>query len=176
MFEKHKKHLKLVESDPEFIEAFNKLPNYSDETLEQYQNLAMEFAVYVEELMHMKHGYKMSDFSKPYVIVPSAEKDGTVAVFVDPKATKQEYLEAWVDVQKLRKSLGTESTKRKFGEKPELIYAIFRARRKGNTFTEIFHMYKERSLQNYDGPNKQFKDVEELTWYYSRRSPDKLYE
>ncbi len=176
MFEKHKLHVKQVESDPEFIKALKKLPELSKDSIEQFENIAMEYAIYIEEIEYIKSGIKMSEFKRPYVSVGSASNRGTIFVFVDSQATKDEYIKAWDKVVEGRIEVGVKPTKRKQNENPELVYSIFRARIKGYKFSEIFENYKTGKLQNYTGPNTQFDTAEELIWFFSKHNPDKLYE
>lgn len=176
MFEKHQEHIKFVESDPEFIEALSDLPEYSESTTEQYQDLAVKFAIYIDELLYIKASNVMSDYKKSYVVVPTKNRAGAVVVIIDPQATKQEFIDSWTEIKRVRESLDVEPTKRKPKEKSELVYSVFKARRNGESFKAIFDKYKSRKLVHYTGSNKQFDTHEELKWYYSKHRPDKLFQ
>lgn len=58
--------------------------------------------------------------------------------------------------------------KRSVAENSQLLYAIFKARKKGKTFTEIFNKYCDSNLEYYIGKKPVHDTVKSLQNYYYR--------
>jgi hypothetical protein len=83
--------------------------------------------------------------------------------------TKAELLEEWEQFERYKKLLGqTTPTKRKPPENPSLLYTMFKARRRGETFGKIFEQYSTGKLPGYSGSTTQFTSEDSLERYYQR--------
>lgn len=116
-------------------------------------------------------------------IIPLAHQERTATMSVDlntgefvlrfqPNTTRAELLETWNEFEKFRNSTSSPAaSKRKPPESPSLIYAIFRARQRNNTFREIYALYTSGQLPGYTGSREQFNSEDSLERYYNKFKP-----
>ncbi|HVW99797.1 MAG TPA: hypothetical protein VHA52_05115, partial [Candidatus Babeliaceae bacterium] len=82
---------------------------------------------------------------------------------------KSEWDDTWKAIQLARASRGIPLTRNRHPENPELIYAVFKARMKGDTFRTIFRKYQDGTLIGYkDVPSNQYKSEDSLESYYRK--------
>ena len=93
-----------------------------------------------------------------------------------PKTTLQQIVNDWPFIQEYMTAMFSSTyTKSKSPENPELIYAVFKARAKGLTFTEIFKMYQHGKLKGYKSTNTtQYSNEDSLERYYRKYMPKPL--
>jgi hypothetical protein len=75
-------------------------------------------------------------------------------------------------VQKVKLQFN-EPQKLKPPENPTLIYAVFKERKKGKKFREIFDLYQNNKLPGFNGSASQFQSEDALERYYRKYSPSK---
>lgn len=100
-------------------------------------------------------------------------KKGLFSLEFEPSITKAEFLDNWKSFTSTWQLIynTNNKTRRRAPENTQLIYSIFKARQKQNTFREIFTLYSTGKLECFDGPSSQFKDEESLERYYRKYSP-----
>jgi len=164
-------HIYHVYNDPDFINDFNKLDIDEDDTREIRKKYAItgfdllffdvRNIIYLEKNVESKSGLTFNHNIKKYVLT------------FDMTITKSEFLEFWNEFAAFRDTMiGKPSTKRKPPENHELIYAVFKARKK-LTFPEIFELYSAKQLPLYSGSCNQYKNEESLERYYNKYKPGK---
>lgn len=99
------------------------------------------------------------------------EEDGRMIVELESYITYQRYHDLWKNVLEHKKKLLTKP-RRRAPESPKLIYAVFKARKKGLSFPELFRLYSSGKLPYFRGSTNQFKDEESLERYYDKYKPD----
>jgi hypothetical protein len=90
-----------------------------------------------------------------------------------PKTTLQQITNEWNFIQEYMTAMfHSTNTKSKSPENPSLIYAVFKARANGLTFTEIFRQYQDGVLKLYSGTNtNQYSSKDSLERYYRKYMP-----
>lgn len=98
-----------------------------------------------------------------------------IAAILPLSIKKKEYIEAWNLIRELQLEHRLKQKKVKGPERPDLIYAIFKARMGQKTYREIFNDYKAKSLPGYSGsPTRSLYTVELLKQYYLKYRPKQL--
>ncbi|MDQ5913927.1 MAG: hypothetical protein QG623_546 [Patescibacteria group bacterium] len=98
-----------------------------------------------------------------------------IAVVLPLNIKKKEYIKAWELVNEVQIEKQVKKTKVKSTEKPDLVYAIFKARTSGESYRSIFESYQKESLNKYLGrPNQSLNTVDLLKQYYLRYRPKEV--
>lgn len=105
--------------------------------------------------------------------------DGHPCYVIGPKTTLKDIQDDWPEIAEWRSWRFTRNytpnksaTRRKSPENPELVYAIFKARRHNKKYSEIYVLYSKGKLDNYHGNTSQFNDEESLERYYRKYMPE----
>jgi hypothetical protein len=89
-----------------------------------------------------------------------------------PKTSLQQIAQDWDRIQEIMIATYTSvKTKSKSPENPALIYAMFKARATGLTFTKIFRQYQDGELAGYKGSTSQYSSKDSLERYYRKYMP-----
>lgn len=90
---------------------------------------------------------------------------------------KSEFMKAWDDMQRMKamnRGAQLSVTKRKPAQNQQLIYAIFKARKQGQPFRQIFELYSHQALPGYLGKKPIYSTKEALAAYFHKYDPSKL--
>ena len=164
-------HVYYVYKDKDFVKACKAI----DKTNEPYvrHKIAKDFSItpwdvfYYEtsKIIYLGHNIKRNG---EMTFDPKQKK---YILKFDFEITKSEFMEYWEMFARIRKTfVGELKVKRKPPENPELIYAIFKARKK-HTFRRIFEMLSNGKLPSYSGSPNQFKSEDALERYYNKYKP-----
>lgn len=187
-------HAYWVYQDTEFIKIMKKLSRIKDahEAKTIREVLAKEYAISTERIISWGLSYHMSES------VPNNISDSTTEILFDfeeggevfnlslkKSVTKAEYLKMWDYFVVWRNHVikKPQRARKKPPENTQLLYAIFRARSNGLTFTQIYGLYSDDRLPLYEGvlgihnTNQKrqrlpFGDSESLARYYRKYRPD----
>lgn len=98
----------------------------------------------------------------------------SVFVRISPRASKDDFINSWPDIEVFQSLLWDDHkpTKNKLPLETDLIYAVFRARRKGMPFSKIFRLYQDGKLPKYEHSTGQFNSADSLARYYRKYQPD----
>ena len=111
------------------------------------------------------------DTSAELVFNPRTRKG---AIRFNAFTTRAEILEQWKSFEYQQKELYKISeTKRKGPKEPDLIYAIDRARLRGETFYQIYDQYIAGTLPGYLGEPTRFIYYKSLARHYNKFKPGK---
>lgn len=123
--------------------------------------------------------------------VQIVEDERGLLLIIRPNTQQNDIIEAWDEIEKAKrdfyqKIISTseggipdvlarfKGTINKPIKNPELIYAIFRARRKNASFGTIFKQYQKGELPLYKGEKSdRFKITKDLESFYDKQKPDK---
>jgi hypothetical protein len=179
-------HLYYVYSDPDFISRINKLknpPSGSDRIDSDwrvpYQKLAEEFSInYIDVYRFKMHGMNALLIGVGIIgsgIVMRHKDIDAIQVTLKKDITQKEYYALWGKIKEVQtKVLKVRPTKRKAPDEHQLIYAVYRARKRGLTFRKIFSEYQNGNLDLYfNMPTQKFSSEDDLEKYYRLYRPDK---
>lgn len=170
-------HVYFVYNDPDFVAECVALDRMSPQN--GYAKIASKYAITPYDVFFF-------DIRKKLYLSENLKRKG--ALSFDPSTkkfmltfdftiTRAEFLEFWDKFSSIQEALTqrkhSNTKKRKPPENPELLYAIFKARSKSNTFSQIFTMYSTGQLPHYLGSTGQFKSEDSLERYYSKYKPGK---
>jgi hypothetical protein len=89
-----------------------------------------------------------------------------------PRTTLQQITNDWGMIQEfIGATYGGTDSKSKSPENPQLIYAVFKARAAGLTFTKIFRQYQDGELLGYKGSTRQYTSKDSVERYYRKYQP-----
>lgn len=190
-------HLYYCFTDKDFLrdiekmrKSFEELPKETDQTrffphwlklslAPQWKDFLDKYSIDMAEAML----YLRGDWKKGFVFAKLEENMGWVRINEQNKTiemtltsfiTRDRYLKLWKEVAKSKTTLASNSTRRRAPEYPELIFAVFKARRFGKkTYSQIFSDYKNKRLKGYTGPTLRFDTKDDLKAYFLRYNPDK---
>ena len=166
-------HIYHVYSDPDFIKEIDRLDPAADRDKE-YQKIAKSFDISIQDVFWFDMSrilYTENNVARKGIITPDFKNKKMTLTF-DFSMTKTELLEIWGDFETMRKGLaGVVKSKRKPPEYPKLIYAIFKARKAGHTFKEIYGMYSRNELPQYSGATTRLQSEDDLERYYDKYKP-----
>ena len=176
-------HLYLVYSDPEFVATVENLAEPPDSPFAEgdwrlpYKDLSREYkvsylSVYLFK-MHRLEALVLGAKLLPAGLVRYNEREGVIEIKARKDIVQQEFYELWKQVDSIKQNeLGLKPTKRKPPENPQLIYAIFKAKKSGLTRKQIFNKYKSGELDYYrHKPSIQFDNEYSLDDYYLNYQP-----
>lgn len=97
---------------------------------------------------------------------------GNPFIKIDLEITKEDFMQLWKQLskEKAAKHKG-KIPKNKLPEYNELLYAIFKARRKGTSFGEIFSLYSAKKLPYYSKLVSSIDSEQKLKDYYYKFGP-----
>lgn len=119
--------------------------------------------------------HRISNFDFPFRYIETQGDE--VIVAIPGSITRAEYLQAWSEVEdmlireEVRQARNT--SRRRSPENTQLIYAIFKARKRGKKFSEIFELYQTKQLDQYKKSSTQFSSSDSLERYYNKYKPDR---
>lgn len=113
------------------------------------------------------------DFDEPLISSEVDSGSDSIVVRFRSDITRDDYVASWNDIQRHLKLHGykTSNNRRKPPQETKLIYAIFKARQRGNTFNQIFWQYQQGNLPGYSGSSTQFISEDSLERYYRKYKP-----
>jgi hypothetical protein len=161
--------------DEEFWEAISALPPYDfkKQLGSEYLDIGSMFGLPWSVVMavHINPEWAKSYTPEliPGVQVRYDEGSGEFEIGATEHVTRQMWDEAWVRIQqiKVEKKLVT-TTRQRPADNTQLLYAIFRARKAGNTWQAIFDACCSGVLQNYPHKLKAFITAESMRRYYAK--------
>jgi len=190
---KYDYHLRSVLNDPEFRKEVQALNDKHEELAlssgEKYQNGLAKFPELYEKTASLEwsaisdkyhiddltisiylHGYYYDEHWPVggYVNLLESSTD-SIILNLNASVTYKEYVALWKVVQKHKSNYGT-NQRRRNPENTELIYAIYKARKK-LTFRAIFGLYSSGNLPFFHGSSSQYKDEDSLERYYDKYKP-----
>lgn len=134
--------------------------------------IADDFYILSEDIMH--YLLDMSERGYPTyrnkAFLQTDEKRKTMNLRLKADIKKDEFEALWKRVSLAQKSMDTKiSTRKRPPENYQLVYAITKARMKGDTMPALYKAYKNGTLPGYNG-SKSF-DQTEFNHYYSKYAP-----
>ena len=179
-------HLHWVYNDPDFITSVEELnpppkPTYGADKKwkKPYEALESQYCLGPGDVIRFKlQGYRgilIGSGLTGYGWVWYNKKNDSIELAVNKKITKKEFISLWGRIKTIQTNeLRIKPNKRKPPENSQLIYAVFKARKRQITFKKIFKMYQEGTLDYYSSKSSsQFKSEDLLERYYDRYRPDK---
>lgn len=96
---------------------------------------------------------------------------------IGPKTSLQDIVDDWAFIKDYRHAMyfgkgDSAIVRNKSSEQPELVYAIFKARSRGLTFSVIFNEYAQGILSGNTIKHASFSNAESLERYYRKYKPD----
>jgi len=179
-------HHYFLYRDPEFVAAIKRTQRQLDSKYhngigldsqlisasdrDELSRLAWEFGTDIWGLAYFAAGYHQKGY--PLHVPVSVDTDNkTITLTIGKHTTIEHVKEAWYWVEAYKKQLyGTPRPKSKELLYPGLVYAVFRALKKGKTMPQIFKLYEASSLPLYD-KKPIFDTVAELSRYYNKYKP-----
>ena len=171
-------HISFLANDKQFkddVDNVKKLQASSPTNAQKAtQGLADKWGISIEDLqlfilpLYLEIRHKTtSTYFDPWT--------GKGAINFTHKTTRAELLEEWERLEHVQlKVWNMSKTKRKSPAYPLLLYAVFKARKRRDTFPTIFNAYKTGSLTGYSGDKKMFDTVKELEDYYHQHYPKNI--
>lgn len=180
-------HLFNVYKDPEFIRKVKNLPPIPA-ALERaakglgwrkpYEDLAHEFHIkYIQVYLYKGHGMNallVGANLLPKGIARHNSEERLIELKLMENITQEDFYELWQEVDRIkREDIRLIPTRRRPPDDTDLIYAIFKARKKGLTFKQVFQHYQDGSLEYYlDKPRNQFASEDALQAYFYKYRPN----
>lgn len=177
-------HLHWVYLDPEFRKKVAQLkepPRHikdkGDSWRQPYQELAEEFCVDYGDVFSFKRNGKQAIVLRAGLVMNGFafyKKDwDCIQIQVRKDVTKKDFLDLWRQVHHIQKTvLKLKTTRRKAPENSQLLYAIFKARKRGDKYSKIFKDYERGTLKYFEGKSAgQFLAQEDLERYYRKYMP-----
>lgn len=165
-------HLVNVYKDSEFIEDVSKLPkSLKGVDTKLVSIIAEKYAITKNDIQFYQGGYyPQHGFyrkkRKPFKLVDMTEE--YITIRYDVNITKEDFNQSWVQfVDRLKES----DTKNKLPVFDELLYAIFKARKNGLSFGEIFKQYSSKKLPYYLKTVSGIDSEQKLKDYYAKFQP-----
>jgi hypothetical protein len=142
--------------------------------LSEIRRLAKKYAITVEEVKNYFYGNGymgvISRVNKPFYISRAGNK---YTVRFDDEITKEDFLQIWKRVAADKKrGYGGKFPKNKLPVYDKLLYAVFKSRKKGLSFGEIFEKYTLRTLPYYEKGPISISTEEKLKDYYYKFGPE----
>jgi hypothetical protein len=171
-------HLLQVMADPEFRYAVTAIKEFESRGLssdEQGQamreRLAEQYSIPIASLNQVMLPLHIDPTQKTVEL--SFETDtGKGTISFDITTSRAELIEEWRNFEAYRRRMfPVKQTRRKPPENPQLLYAIFKARRSGRKFPDIFRAYSAGNLDDYRGSSSQFSDEDSFEAYFHKYYP-----
>jgi hypothetical protein len=140
------------------------------------QELLDKYAVSQEVLDRSLTGDLTGSQFDPVMSTVVDQENKSILVRFRADITKRDYFEGWEEVYKHLKFHGFKNnkTRSRAPDETQLVYAIFKGRRQGLTYKEIFTLYKAVSLPYYDSEaTGYFLTQEDMERYYQKYRPDR---
>lgn len=142
----------------------------------QFYQLALKYAIHVNDIKIFLMGRHRTGMvygaRRTYNLRPDISGDWIANIPVD--ITKEDYTKMWNEIKR-NKSLQFQKKvpKPKPATHDQLLYAIFKARLRNETFTEIFKQYEAKTLPYYvGGSNRMFLNAQDkFEEYYRKYKP-----
>lgn len=95
-----------------------------------------------------------------------------ITIEFTPFTSRAEVLEQWQKFESIRASMfPVKPTKRRTVQQPDLVYAIFKCRQRGETFAKIYTLYETGKLPGYGGSTDTYVGEDALEKYYQANKP-----
>jgi hypothetical protein len=133
--------------------------------IKQIEGLAKNSGVSVRTV---ELGLKYSKWfpQKAFNSIPSVNvEDGQVVVRLNGVMKLSDIKDVYPTIVELQKELPDYLDRNRSGEKPALIYAIYKHRLKGLTFSQIYKLYENANLSGYTGPTSITGEDNLERWY-----------
>lgn len=170
-----------VYNDPEFQKESHKLPTANinslsiPETWNKYQLLGSKYKITKEEVgLYKFRGIDaIYENHKHSVAYYDSDMDN-ITLYIPKDILEKDFRKLWRHISRVQKdTLINKPSRRKTPNYIDLVYAIFKARVKNKTFSEIFNDYNEGKLKYYSKkPIKWINSVEKLKDYYYKYGPE----
>lgn len=162
-------HIRSVYQDPEYIKEFKKLGGNPNSN-ELFTELLSRFGLEPDDFDMRSNGFMLfsnpdNAFSAGWLKYMPERQEFEVSFSADIKEDQFKE-ELWKLVQKNRKKFSIKTTRNKPPQEDKLLYAVFKAKIKGDEFKEIFDNYQKGKL--YKGNHSTFTSEPELEKYYHR--------
>lgn len=119
----------------------------------------------------------------PFEILDSDDAN-SVVISIPRNIKKKDYIQAWDEIHEIVRPEnifpdGTEvpqkrQKRNRAADDNQLIYAVYKARRAGLKFGEIFKLYQAGHLDGYFGrPTNNYSSEDSLERYYNKYKPDR---
>ena len=166
-------HVFHVYHDKEFIERAKSLKLYSPTS--EMKKLGDDYSISIADVSFylLSSLLPMKYHSEAKSKIEMDLKNKKFILKFDADVQISELKKKLREFDKMRRTLGIlpDKSKKKPPEKTDLLYAIFKARRKGLTFGRIFKMYQNQELDGYT-KIPTYKSEESLEKFYNRHRPD----
>lgn len=172
-------HLNQVYEDPDFLKEVALIKEAEKRSI-----LSPERQKAARQVLAERYGLSIGDVNLYMLPIVVENRTKSTSMGFNPETrqftitfglttTLAEVMTEWRRFSQFRKTLfPIKQTKRKPAENPELLYAMFKARRAGETFRTIFRLYSTGKLPGYNGSVAQFKSEDNLERYYHKYYPD----
>lgn len=196
----HELHVLNVYADPEFVSDMQYiakngtdeidrvilsglLPNdqethnlLADERLATTADISKKYCLTMDEIIHFAGGFRGTlplPRDKPFKVNWDEYDDqDSFSVSFETDIKKEDFMQIWKLIR--RKQIikhGGKTFKRKPVENDKLVYAIFKAKIKGDRFSRTFRNYQKGSLEGCSGSSSQYQTEESLERYYKKHKP-----
>lgn len=154
---------------PVLVFGVDQIITLDNSVVDEFLDLAVEFDIHIIDVTEYLNGRSLIRSSGVTIDVTSLWSDDPSEHFtidVSPGATKQDVIDSLSDFDYyMERAYGNHIKKNKAPENYQLVYAVHRARKSNLKFQEIFDLYKDGDLPNYQG-SKNLSSVEKLKDYY----------
>ena len=148
------------------------MATYSPHLVARYQQLLETFSLDEEELIKYFIDGVPPPITDVVVGFPDTRSDlpAHYSIYVGPKATKEQVINAYNSTVAHRQSIGVRAFKNRGPDDFLLLYATRMQKNKGSTYEQIAEMIDEERLPGYvrEPGAKRFWEPEELKQYYYR--------
>lgn len=178
-------HRYHVYHDPEFIKDIKALPkrklsNIPGEydSYDDYRRLGEKYGIR-PDFVDFVHERDWTDFEPNKniginIVHQNPKYPGFIAS-LDIDVTKEQMLDVYKEIQRLRQEIKIPNKKYKKPEDTKLLYAVFKARKNNMTFRAIFSDYQQGQLPLYKNmPTNKFSSEDELEKYYRTHYIDRV--
>lgn len=167
-------------NDPEFITDMAMLPKGHPDIEKMFMSLLNDYGLGLGDIWMLDDAFAKLFGVDRFSVgnLDYDQKAGTFSAQFGWNITKRQFDGLWKLITQKRKKLNLPYGQHKLRgpEKPELLYAIFRARKRKEPFRRIFEKYQSGRLEGYLGkkvPTNQFttpKDLENYYWKFYKPS------
>jgi len=149
---------------PDDFTHFSKVVLYRDcgeEAIERYEKLICDYQIKDSELWTYLGLSQAPDKDHAISIVFDSNKYLTINIY--PWAKKQDLIDSWHRIEELLKTRDGYVGKLRGPKDIELIYAVSKARKRGESFAQIADALNENRLEGYDKKHDNSKEWDQWT-------------
>lgn len=119
--------------------------------------------------------YKLTGLDVRLLDRPTVARRGdNITITLNARTTKDDLIAVWPEVDDMKKQIPNSVRKWKEPENAQLLYAIYKCRRNGDTFQQVFTKYEQGMLPSWAGKPTQFKDQETMERNYRRHKIERM--